>query len=91
MGGEGCTQRLMGSVNVCRPHMKVTLLIHRDRPSSEAAGETHPHTVRCDNETGVYQILYLPVCLFAFVYLCIHHPSSVRCHIEPEQKGEISG
>ena len=76
MGGEGCTHRLMGSVNVCRPHMKVTLLIHRDRPSSEAAAETHPNTVRCDNETGVYQILYLPVCLHLCICVSITCPVS---------------
>ena len=54
----------MGSVNVCRPHMKVTLLIHTDRASSEPAGETHPHTVRCHIGPGIY-------CMFFFLFVCL--------------------
>ena len=59
----------MGSVNVCRPHMKVTLLIHRDRPSSEAAGETHPHTLSDVTMRQVF--IKFCICLFVCLHLCI--------------------
>ena len=50
--------RLMGSVNVCRPAMKVTLLIHCLR----RAGETHTYTqrrVRCHIECPHKRVRFL--------------------------------
>ena len=49
----------MGSVNVCRPAMKVTLLIHCLR----RAGETHTYTqrrVRCHIECPHKRVRFLP-------------------------------